>query len=473
MARSAGVGGDPLPATPSPSFTEALAWWWRLGWISFGGPAAQIALMHEELVERRRWIDERRFVHALNHCMLLPGPEAQQLATYIGWMLHGARGGLVAGLLFIAPSFFILALLAWALLTWGQLPLTVDLMSGIRPVAVALVFAAAWRLGTRVLRGRVIQALAMGSLAAAMAGVPLPAIVAVAALLGAMLSPREDVSSHHQPASPPASVVCDGNAVPKVAEPGASPYRSALRWLGLFLFLWASGVVGLLLVGRWQPAAGLYAELALFFTQAALLSFGGAYAVLPLVFEEAVAQQAWLTPAQMLDGLALGETTPGPLIMVVAYIGFLAGHGSTALGTGGAVASGWLGAAVATVFTFLPSFCFILAGAPLVERGATLPLWSRALAGVSAAVVGMILHLGMGLAVHTGWRPPEAGVNDRASPSIGWVEWGSLGAFNLAAIALAGAALWALVRWRWSAVRVMAIGAALGVGAGGLRAALA
>ncbi len=363
-----------------PSFRDAALWWLKLGFISFGGPAGQIATMHRELVDRRRWISEGRFQHALAYCTVLPGPEAQQLATYIGWLLHGIPGGLVAGGLFVLPSFFVLGGLTWLYLAYGSLPLVAASFGGVKPAVVAVVFLAAWRIGKRALRSWSSRALAVASLAACLAGVPFPAVVLVALALGA--TGRFGAGGHAA-----GKVAGDDDAV--IGDHHVAP--AGRPWLVTACSL-ALGVA------TYAALGDELRDLAQFFTGLAFLTFGGAYAVLPYLHDGAIAR-GWISSAQMMDGLALGETTPGPLIMVVTFVGF--------------VARGWAGASVATIFTFLPSFFFILAGAPLVERARAVPSFAGPLAAVSAAVVGVIVHLGLRLAGHAllpGGSPDYLGV---------------------------------------------------------------
>ncbi|MBM4368478.1 MAG: chromate efflux transporter [Deltaproteobacteria bacterium] len=398
-------------AVHAPSFRDAALWWLKLGFISFGGPAGQIATMHRELVERRRWISEGRFQHALAYCTVLPGPEAQQLATYIGWLLHGIPGGIVAGGLFVLPSFFVLSGLTWLYLAYGSMPLVAATFAGVKPAVVAVVFLAAWRIARRALGNWPARGLAAVTLLACLLGVPFPILVLVALALG-----RTGHFGAARHASSRAAV--DDEAV--IGDHHAAPPGRPVLVTGASLALGAAAY--LLLGDDLRAMAG-------FFTGLALLTFGGAYAVLPYLHDGAIAR-GWISSAQMMDGLALGETTPGPLIMVVTFVGF--------------VARGWAGAGVATFFTFLPSFCFILAGAPLVERARAVPSLAGPLAAVSAAVVGVILHLGLRLAQHA--LLPEGHVDYIALV----VMLGSLYLFirrdTSMMLVLAGAALLGLLR---------------------------
>lgn len=383
---------DPVPSTdapPPPGFAEALHWWLRLGCISFGGPAGQIAIMQAELVEKRRWISQGRFLHALNYCMVLPGPEAQQLATYLGWLLHGVKGGIAAGLLFVLPSLLLLIVLSWAYLELGAAT-SATLLAGVKPAVVAVVAFAAWRLGRKTLRHPALWALSLGSLAALSllpAGAWLfPALIGVAALAGWGLRHRLRPTGHADGRQ--------GSHAPALIDDHTPPPAHAVIRRGRWFAIAAAGIAlgGLvwLLLACLQPPGSPLAGMGTFFTQAALLTFGGAYAVMPYVFQNAVQTYGWITPAQMLDGLALGESTPGPLIMVVAFIGYVG-----AAGTGHDIAMGVAGALVAAFFTFLPSFLFILLGAPFVERSRDLAALSAPLTAITAAVVGAVLHLAL------------------------------------------------------------------------------
>ena len=433
---------------PAPvSFCEALRYWFRLGCISFGGPAGQIALMHTELVERRRWISERRYLHALNYCMLLPGPEAQQLATYIGWLMHRTWGGVVAGALFVLPSLVLLIALSWVYMRFGDVPLVAGIFYGIKPAVVALVLQAAHRIGTRALKNRWLWGIAAASFGAIFVlQVPFPAIVAAAALVGALggkFAPQ--VFAHG--GGHAAAHVGYGPALidDDTPTPPHALWRRAqlLRVLAVGAALWLTVMALLVATQGWQ---GLLTQMGWFFTKAALLTFGGAYAVLPYVFQGAVEQFQWLSAPQMMDGLALGETTPGPLIMVVTFVGFVGAWLQPVFGPDSALASAVAAALVVTWFTFLPSFIFILAGGPLVEAthgrlGFTAPLLA-----ITAAVVGVIVNLAMFFAYHVLW--PQ----------------GFGGRFDVASAVIAGAAAVALMRFKLGVVTVLAGCALAGLG---------
>ena len=407
-----------MPPAPV-SFSEAFRFWLKLGFVSFGGPAGQIAIMHTELVERRRWISEQRFLHALNYCMLLPGPEAQQLATYIGWLMHRTCGGIVAGALFVLPSLFILITLSWIYLRFGDVPLVAGIFYGLKPAVTALVLHAAHRIGTRALKNRWMWAIAAASFIAIFAfDTPFPAIVLAAALVGWLGSRRWPevftLGGGHgsNKTSYGPALIDDHTPTPLHAKFSRA---RLLKVLLIGLGLWSLAMVTLIAVNGLE---GTLTQMGWFFTKAALLTFGGAYAVLPYVYQGAVDTHQWLSGPQMIDGLALGETTPGPLIMVVAFVGFLGGwlkevSGPEALFLGGALA-----ATVVTFFTFLPSFIFILAGGPVVEATHGKLGFTAPLSAITAAVVGVILNLAMFFAHHVLWPQGFEGRFDLLSALI-------------------------------------------------------
>ncbi|MDA0981625.1 MAG: chromate efflux transporter [Proteobacteria bacterium] len=388
------------------SFWDAFRFWLKLGFISFGGPTGQIAIMHQELVERRRWISEKRFLHALNYCMVLPGPEAQQLATYIGWLMHRTWGGIVAGGLFVLPSVFILISLSWIYVTWGSVPLIAGIFYGIKPAVVAIVLAAAWRIGQRALKHPALWGVSAAAFVAILVfQAPFPAIVMAAGVIGyagGQLAPHIFTGGgghgSGQKGYGPA-VIDDDTPAPAHA---LFSWTKFWAYLGAGLALWGGALGALALVGGWD---GTLTQMGWFFSKAAMLTFGGAYAVLPYVFQGAVEHHGWLTAPQMIDGLALGETTPGPLIMVVAFVGFLG--------------AGVAGALVATYFTFLPSFVFIFAGAPFVETTHGNLKFSAPLTGITAAVVGVIVNLALFFAWHVLWPKGWEGGFDWPSALIG------------------------------------------------------
>ena len=431
-----------------PSLQQACRFWLRLGLVSFGGPAGQISLLHSELVEQRRWLSERRYLHALNYCMLLPGPEATQLATYIGWLLHGPVGGLLAGGLFLLPSVLILTALATVYALWGQLPLLAAVFWALKPAVVAVVLHAAWRLGRRTLHHPVLTVIAaLAFLGLTVLQLPFPALIAAAAAAGWLLARRwpqwfrRPAAISGTPASSNSSSSSAADSAPAIHDdttPTPAHGRFSRRRLARTLLL-AGLALGLPLAGLswWGGWDGPLATMARFFTRVALLSFGGAYAVLPYVAQGAVGQFNWLTAAAMADGLALGETTPGPLIMVVAFVGFMGGWN---------LFGSWWGAVAATLtvvwFTFLPSFVFILAGAPLVEASREDLRLGAPLTAITAAVVGVIANLAVLL----------------AGPAL----WPQAGDFNPAGLGIAVGSLLALLLWRWSVLQV--IGASAGIG---------
>jgi chromate transporter len=386
-------------APPPVSLRTAFLYWLKLGFISFGGPAGQIALMHTELVERRRWISEGRFLHALNYCMLLPGPEATQLAVYIGWLLHRTRGGIIAGVLFILPSLLILIGLSWVYLAFGHLTVVTGIMNGIKPAVVAIVLAAAWRIGSRTLKNGVLVAIACAAFVAiALLRLPFPLIVlgaAVAGMLGARLRPQAfQTSGAHgarakAEAHRPRALIDDDTPTPQHARFSRTRLAAVVLAGGaLMLGSW-------LLLAAWGGHRGTLAQMGWFFSKAAMLTFGGAYAVLPYVVQGAVEHYGWLSAPQMIDGLALGETTPGPLIMIVAFVGFVGGWTQSVFGPAAPWLGGIAGASVAALFTFVPSFVFILAGGPLVESTRGNLRLTAPLTAISAAVVGVIASLAL------------------------------------------------------------------------------
>ena len=402
----------PGPTAPAPiTFWQAFVYWLRLGFISFGGPAGQIAIMHRELVEERRWISEKRFLHALNYCMLLPGPEAQQLATYIGWLMHRTWGGIVAGALFVLPSLVILALLSWIYLRFGDVPAVAGILYGIKPAVTAIVLAAAWRIGSRALDHPLLWAIAVAAFVAIFAfDVAFPLIVlaaAVAGWLGARWVPAAfDGSRGHGvgAASAHGPALIDDDT-PRPAHTHWSTAH-ALRIAAAFVLLWAAAIGALAVVAGWN---GALTQMAWFFTKAALLTFGGAYAVLPYVVQGAVEHYGWLTTAQMMDGLAFGETTPGPLIMVVAFVGFVGGWTKQVLGPRRSLPAACIAATIVTFFTFLPSFFFILLGAPFIESTHGQLRFTAPLKGITAAIVGVIVNLAVFFALHVWWPDGLAG----------------------------------------------------------------
>ena len=417
-----------------PAFREAFWFWLKLGFISFGGPAGQIAIMHQELVERRRWISEGRFLHALNYCMVLPGPEATQLATYIGWLMHRTWGGVVAGGLFVLPSVFILITLSWIYVAYGEVPLIAGIFYGIKPAVVAVVLAAAHRIATRALRHPALWIVAGAAFCAIFFfDAPFPLIVISAGLLG-YLGGRVAPDVFATGAGHGAAKATYGPAL--IDDGSPLPPHARFSWPKLWAYslsgvaLWAIAMGTLRALLGWQHAL---TQMGWFFTKTALLTFGGAYAVLPYVFQNAVEHYHWLTAPQMIDGLALGETTPGPLIMVVAFVGFL--------GAGAA------GALVAAFFTFLPSFVFIFVGAPFIETTHGNLRFTAPLTGITAAVVGVVVNLALFFAYHVLWPEGFAGRFDFVSALVGLAALVALFRFKagiipvIAACAVAGLAV--------------------------------
>ena len=441
-----------IDSTPPPavSFWEAFRFWLKLGFISFGGPAGQIAMMHQELVEKRRWLSEGRFLHALNYCMVLPGPEAQQLATYIGWLMHRTWGGVVAGVLFVLPSLFILIMLSWIYIVYGNTTLVAGLFFGIKPAITAIVLHAAWRIGGRALKNRLLWAVAAAAFIAIFAlGAPFPAIVAVAALLGYVggrLKPEcfNANGQHSGKAKAWGPALIDDDA--------PTPEHALFSWSRLLkvaivgALLW---VLPMTLLANTFGWAHTLTQMGWFFTKAALLTFGGAYAVLPYVYQGAVVHYGWLRPTQMIDGLALGETTPGPLIMVVAFVGFVGGYQTADMqalfGPDGLFLAGVVAAVLVTWFTFLPSFIFILLGGPLIETTHGNLNFTAPLTAITAAVVGVILNLALFFAYHVLWPQGFAG------------EFAPVSALIVLLAALA------LFRYQQSVMRVIAASAVFGL----------
>ncbi len=401
-------------APPAPvSLGEAFKYWLKLGFISFGGPAGQIAMMHQELVEKRRWISEHRYLHGLNYCMLLPGPEAIQLAIYIAWLMHGVRGAIVAGVLFFLPAFFMLSALAWVYLAWGDVPLVQGIFYGIKPAVVAVVLFAAWRIGSRALKNEVLWGMAaLAFIGIFFFEIGFPWIVLAAALLGALggkIAPAKFKGGGGHGASNKeygAALIDDDTPTPAHAK--FSWTKFAVTTLA-FVAIWLAAMFAI-------SGQQTLTDMGNFFSKAAFLTIGGAYAVLPYVYQGGVEHYQWLTGAQMMDGLALGETTPGPLIMIVTWVGYMGGVAKEVFDN--PIAAGLAGAAAATFFTFLPSFWFILAGGPLVESTRGELKFTAPLTGITAAVVGVILNLAVFFAWHTFW--PQGVKGD---PFMGTFEW--------------------------------------------------
>ena len=449
MANAPMTTTDNLIARPplALSRAEAFRYWLKLGFISFGGPAGQIAIMHEELVERRRWISEGRFLHALNYCMVLPGPEAQQLATYIGWLMHRTWGGIVAGGLFVLPSLFILIALSWVYMAFGNVPVIAGLFYGIKPAVTALVVHAAYRVGSRTLKNGWLWGISISAFVAIFAlQAPFPLIVLAAGVVGHVggryAPDKFKPSAAHRSADKDfgPALIDDHTPTPAHARFSWARFRGVMV---SFAGLWAFAIGGLTLAFGWDA---VLTQMSWFFTKAALLTFGGAYAVLPYVYQGAVDHYHWLTGSQMIDGLALGETTPGPLIMVVSFVGFVGGWTKSLFGPDALFAAGAAAAAVVTFFTFLPSFFFILLGAPFIESTHGNLKFTAPLTGITAAVVGVIANLAVFFAYHVLWPQGLQGSFDWASAFIGAAAGTALFRFKVGVIpVVAGSAVAGLV----------------------------
>lgn len=421
-----------------PTFREAFWFWLKLGFISFGGPTGQIAIMHQELVERRKWISEARFLHALNYCMLLPGPEAQQLATYVGWLLHRTWGGIAAGSLFVLPSVFVLWTLSYVYLAFGKVGWVAALFYGLKPAVLAIVGSAVIRIGSKALKNEVMWSLA----ALAFVGifffrVPFPIIIGVAGvtgLVGGKLWPAKFIvaKEHGGKAS---TVLADNEASPQHTKPSVA---RAVKVCGVCLALWWAPV---LLLGAWLGWNHAVFREGVFFSKAAMVTFGGAYAVLPYVSQQAVEHFGWLDAGQMLDGLGLAETTPGPLIMVLQFVGFLGGwHHPGQLRP---LLAGTLGALVTTWATFVPCFLWIFLGAAHIEQLRGNAKLTATLSAVTAAVVGVVLNLAVWFGLHV------------LFPGRGQVDWFTV---VVSLVAFSG-----MLKWKWGVVPVVLGGAVLGL----------
>ncbi|MCE9638980.1 MAG: chromate efflux transporter [Betaproteobacteria bacterium] len=437
----------PAATPPAPvTFATAFWYWLKLGFVSFGGPTGQIAIMHQDLVEKKRWISEQRFLHALNYCMVLPGPEATQLATYIGWMMHKTRGGIAAGVLFVLPSLILLIALSWVYMAYGSLPAIAGILYGIKPAVTAIVVFAAYRIGSRALKNAALWSVAAAAFVAIFAlKLPFPYIVLAAGIIGhfgGRYAPDKFATGGgHGTAgkSYGAAIIDDDTPTPPHA---LFTWARFARVCAAGAVLW--GGVMALLCARYGLDATL-TQMSWFFTKAALLTFGGAYAVLPYVYQGGVEEFHWLTATQMIDGLALGETTPGPLIMVVTFVGFVGGWTKQIFGPDSLFLAGAAAGVVVTYFTFLPSFIFIFLGAPLIETTHGNLKFTAPLTGITAAVVGVILNLAVFFAWHVLW--PD----------------GFDGRFEWPAAAIGGAAFIALFRYKVGIIPVIAACGAIGL----------
>jgi chromate transporter len=422
-----------------PSFAEATRLWFKVGCLGFGGPAGQIALMHRLVVDERKWVGEAQFLHALNFCMLLPGPEAQQLATYIGWLLHGVRGGLVAGILFVLPGFCVILALSAAYAAFGQLPWLMGVFFGLKCAVIALVAEALWRVAKRALKQPMHVVVAVLAFLALFAlRIPFPIVILVAAIIGLVMAWR---SAGHSAKSIHERVLVQSSHAHR-------PFRTVL--IGAALWLGPIALLAALL-----GSDHIFPQMGLFFAKMAVVTFGGAYAVLAYVAQQAVQGYGWLTTSNMIDGLALAETTPGPLILVLSFVGFYAAHQQP-----GALApmfAGTLGAIFVTWVTFVPSFIWIFLGAPYVERLRQNRFLSAALAMVTAAVVGVIANLALWFALHVLFRD----VTD-VSVGIATITWPDWRSADLVAVGLSIAAGLALLHWRINLVKVLLASGVIG-----------
>ncbi|MEX0765251.1 MAG: chromate efflux transporter [bacterium] len=427
-------------------FWDAFRFWLKLGFVNFGGPTGQIALMHQELVDRRRWISNERFLHALNYSMLLPGPEATQLAIYVGWLMHRVAGGIVAGVLFVLPAYFVLLLLSWTYAVHGNVTWVATIFYGLRAAVIAIVAAAMIRIGSRALKNRTMVAVAALAFAAIFFfKVPFPAIVISAGLLGLIGSryrPEIFTTPESHTLDAPPTVIPDHLPAPSHTRLNA---RRLLRMLVIGLLLWW---VPLLAVILWRGPGDVLAQQAVFFSKAALITFGGAYAVLAYLAQAAVEHFGWLAPGEMLDGLGLAESTPGPLIMVTEFVGFLGAFRHPA--DLDPVVAGVLGATITIWATFAPSFLFIFLGAPFIERlRGNVPL-GGALSTITASVVGVILNLAVWFGLHTMF----GAVAERSVAGI-TIPIVDLTSLDVVALLIATVAFAGMMRYRWSIVPVV------------------
>jgi chromate transporter len=439
---------DSIPPPAPVTQTQAFWYWLKLGFISFGGPAGQIAIMHQDLVEKKRWISERRFLHALNYCMVLPGPEAQQLATYIGWLMHRTWGGIIAGGLFVLPSFFILLALAWIYMAYGGVPAVAGVLYGIKPAVVAIVLFACYRIGSRTLKNALLWTISvLAFLAIFVFRLPFPAVVLAAGLIGYF---GGRISPQHFKAGGGHGAINKDYGAALIDDDTPTPTHALFSWAKLAriavigICIWLAVMTALLVIYGWENT---FTQMGWFFTKAALLTFGGAYAVLPYVYLGAVEHYHWLTPIQMIDGLALGETTPGPLIMVITFVGFVGGWSQQVFGADAVFTSAFIASAVATFFTFLPSFIFIFLGGPFIETTHGNLKLTAPLTAITAAVVGVIASLALFFAYHV-FLPTGIGKNG--------VDWFS--------VALTAIATLAIFRFKVGVIPVILASGLLGMG---------
>ena len=443
------TGGDVIP------LREATRTWFSVSLQTFGGPAGQIAVMQHKLVDEKRWIGQQRFLHALNYCMLLPGPEAQQLAIYIGWLLNGMAGGLIAGIFFVLPGLFALLALSAIYVNFGNTEVITALFAGLAPAVIAIVVQAVYRVAKRALTHRVLIGLAVASfLALALLGVPFPIVVLTSGLLGWLLAHWIPELGHRKPqaaADGPAPLISDET----LHHDLPSKRRSlTVVLVGVVLWMLPVGAVALLI-----PSTGVFVDQGLFFSGAALVTFGGAYAVLAYVAQQAVNVYHWLVPGEMVKGLALAETTPGPLIMVVVFVAFVGAYHDP--GTLNPWAAGFLAGLLVTWVTFVPCFVFVFLGAPYVERLRSNQHLTAALTGITAAVVGVIANLALFFALHNLFADTH---EVQAGPLHTLVP--VLATWKPAEFALTGVALLAIFRRGWSTLRTLGVCAVLGLGLG-------
>lgn len=417
------------------TFKEALRYWFRLGFISFGGPTGQIAMMHRDLVEKRKWIAEDHFLQALNFCMLLPGPEAQQLATYIGWLMHGIKGGIAAGVLFVLPSVFILWGLSWIYVSLGTVPAVAALFYGLKPAVVAIVAEAVIRIGRKALKNEVLVSLAVLSFVGIyFLHIPFPALILAVGLIGyagGRFLPAKFVVGNNKPSNPSDYVIADSD----VSRRGQANWKHSLKVVAVCLPLWFLPVV---LLGLWRGWDDIFIDIGILFSKSAMVTFGGAYAVLAYISQQAVGHYGWILPEQMIDGLGLAETTPGPLIMVTQFVGYLAAY-TNAKGIPPSVA-GAIGGLLTTWVTFTPCFMWIFVGAPYIERVRKNVKLGAALSAITASVVGVVLNLSVIFTYHV------------LLPEGGGFDWYALAA-SLAAFA-------GMIYFKWGMIPVI-IGSAL------------
>ena len=431
--------------TSTPARHGAFRYWFRLGFINFGGPAGQIALMHEDLVERRRWVDEHRFLHALNYCMLLPGPEATQLAIYLGWLWHGVLGGIVAGVFFVLPAFLLILVLSWLVVVHGDLRWVEGLLYGLQPAVVAIVIVAVVKVGKRALKNGLYRAVAVAAFVSLyVLGLPFPFVIVAAGIIGT-------VGRFAVPDLFPLAHASDDEDVEHRDRCGG--WLRPLRVLVVGLAVWVGPLLAITVIFHEADVLG---DQAIFFSKAAMVTFGGAYAVLSYISEAAVESFGWLSPGQMVTGLGLAESTPGPLIMVTEFVGFVGAYRNP--GTLSPIVAGALGAAVTTWATFAPCFLWIFLGAPYIERLRNNRALAGALSAITAAVVGVIANLALFFALRVLFdQTTQLGV------------WGSevdvpiLGTFDPLAAGLAAGGMVALWRFGWSPVAVIAASSATGL----------